>query len=167
MKKSSLVWAGTACALALAFAGYLVAGPKAMAPNVGYTQLNGTKHQFADLRGQVVLVNFWATSCSTCVKEMPAIVATHDKYAARGFQTLAVAMSYDAPANVVNFAETRGLPFTVAIDLDGAIAQGFGRIAATPTTLLVDKQGRVVQRIVGEPDFAALHAHIERLLGAG
>lgn len=167
MKKTSFVWAGAACALAFAVAGYLVAGPKAMAPNVGYTQLNGAKHQFADLRGQVVLVNFWATTCSVCVKEMPDIVATHDKFAARGFQTLAVAMSYDAPANVVNFAETRKLPFTVAIDLDGAIAQGFGAIAVTPTTLLIDKQGRIVQRIVGEPDFAALHAHIERLLNAG
>lgn len=167
MKKTSFVWAGAACALALAVAGYLVAGPKATAPNVGYTQLNGAKQQFADLRGQVVLVNFWATTCGICVKEMPAIVATHDKFAARGFQTLAVAMSYDAPANVVHFAETRKLPFTVAIDLDGAIAQGFGSIAATPTTLLVDRQGRIVRRIVGEPDFAELHAHIERLLAAG
>lgn len=167
MRKTLFVWAGAACVLALAVAGYLVAGPKAMAPNVGYTQLNGSKHQFADLRGQVVLVNFWATSCRTCVMEMPAIVATHDKFAARGFQTVAVAMSHDPPANVVHFAETRKLPFTVAIDLDGSIAKGFGDIAVTPTTLLIDRQGRIVQRIVGEPDFAALHTHIERLLSAG
>lgn len=167
MKKSSFLWASALCALAVAVAGYLASGPKAMAPDVGYTQLNGSKHRLADLRGQVVLVNFWATDCAPCVKEMPALIATHDKFGARGLQTLAVSMRHDMPANVVRFAEARRLPFTVAIDLDGAIAQGFGSVRVTPTTLLIDREGRIVRRIVGEPDFAELHAHIERLLGAG
>jgi peroxiredoxin len=72
------------------------------------------------MAGKVMLVNFWATSCATCVKEMPQIVATHDKFKARGLDTLAVAMSYDPPAFVAKFAETRKLPFGVAIDNTGA-----------------------------------------------
>ena len=60
-------------------------------------------------------MNFWATSCTTCVHEMPLIVATHEKFKARGFETLAVAMRYDPPAYVINFAETRKLPFGVVI----------------------------------------------------
>jgi len=167
MKKTRVLWAGIVLLLALAFAGYLVARPKAMAPDVGYTQLDGTKHRLAGLRGQVVLVNFWATDCVPCVKGMPALVATQHRFGARGLQTLAVSMSHDAPANVVRFAEARRLPFAVAIDLDGAIAQGFGSVRVTPTLLLIDRQGRIDRRIVGEPDFAELHGHIERLLGAG
>jgi peroxiredoxin len=73
-------------------------------------------------------------------------------------------MSYDPPAYVSKFAETRKLPFGVAIDNTGAIAEGFGNIRGTPTTLLVDKRGRVVKRIVGQPDFAALHGLIEQLI---
>jgi thiol-disulfide isomerase/thioredoxin len=73
MKKSSFLWSGAPCALVLTVAGYL-AGPEAIAPNVGDTRLNGSKHRLADLRGQVVLVSFWATDCAPCVQEMPALV---------------------------------------------------------------------------------------------
>ena len=129
-----------------------------------YTLLNGTRLNTAQLQGKVVLVNFWATSCTTCVKEMPEIVATHEKYRARGFDTLAVAMSYDPPAYVAAFAESRKLPFAVAIDNTGEIAQRFGDIRLTPTTLLINKRGEIVKRYIGEPDFKALHALVEQLL---
>ena len=68
-----------------------------MAPDVMYTLLDGRISKLAALRGQVVLMNFWATSCASCVHEMPQIAATHDKFKARGFETLAVAMRYDPP----------------------------------------------------------------------
>ena len=55
------------------------------------------------LVGKVTLVNFWATTCISCVKEMPALVDTHQKFKDRGFETVAVAMSYDPPAWVLNF----------------------------------------------------------------
>ena len=111
-----------------------------------------------------LLVNFWATSCTTCVKEMPEIVATHEKFKARGYNTVAVAMSYDPPAYVASFAETRKLPFGVAIDNTGAVAQAFGDVRLTPTTFLLDKRGGIVKKYVGAPDFAALHGLIEELL---
>src|SRR6188472_3627027 len=78
----------------LAFQGL---GRSESAPTVGYTLLDGTKATTADLRGKVVLINFWATSCTTCVHEMPQIVATHEMFKQRGYETLAVAMSYDPP----------------------------------------------------------------------
>jgi len=134
------------------------------APDVTYTLLNGATDTLKAQQGKVVLVNFWATSCTTCVKEMPEIVATHEKFKARGYNTVAVAMSYDPPAYVASFAETRKLPFGVAIDNTGAVAQAFGDVRLTPTTFLLDKRGGIVKKYVGAPDFAALHGLIEELL---
>ncbi len=137
------------------------------APAVSYVLLNGQKLDSTNWQGKVMLVNFWATSCTTCVHEMPQIIATHEKFKQRGFDTLAVAMSYDPPAYVSTFAETRRLPFSVAIDNTGEIARQFGDVRLTPTTVLINKQGEIVKRFVGEPDFAALHALIEKLLAQG
>lgn len=133
-------------------------------PQFSFTLLDGQPGSSAELRGKVVLVNFWATSCVTCVKEMPQLVATHNRFASRGYETLAVAMSYDPPAFVANFAQSRQLPFGVVIDNTGAIARGFGDVQITPTTFLLDKRGGIVKRYVGEPDFAKLNALVEKLL---
>ena len=166
MKTSRLI-ASAIVTLAVGVGGYL--GYSALAgatpaPNVSYTLLDGSKTSTEQLRGKVVLVNFWATDCTTCVKEMPEIVATHEKFKGRGYETLAVSMSYDPPAYVINYAETRKLPFGVAIDNTGAIAKSFGQVQLTPTSVLINKRGEIVKRYVGEPDFVALHQLVEKLL---
>ncbi|WP_088283436.1 TlpA disulfide reductase family protein [Ideonella sp. A 288] len=137
---------------------------RSAAPDVAYTLLDGSTVNTAQLKGRVVLVNFWATSCTTCVAEMPQIVATHRKFEPRGYTTVAVAMSYDPPTFVSGFAESRKLPFGVAIDNTGVIAQRFGDVKLTPTTFLIDKRGQIVKRYVGAPDFAALEKLVEQLL---
>ena len=134
------------------------------APESTFVLLDGSKKTTADLLGKVILVNFWATSCVTCVAEMPKLIATYNKYQAKGYDTLAVAMRYDPPSYVVNYAETRQLPFKVAIDNTGAAAKAWGDVQLTPTTFLVNKRGQIVKQYVGEPDFAALHQLIEKLL---
>ncbi|HEX3140359.1 MAG TPA: TlpA disulfide reductase family protein [Rhizobacter sp.] len=139
-------------------------GHPTAAPDVAFTRLDGSAGHLAQLKGKVVLVNFWATSCVTCVKEMPQMVATHQKFAGRGYETLAVAMSYDPPVSVVSFTQSRKLPFTVVIDNTGAVARSFGDVAVTPTSVLINKRGEIVKRYVGEPDFAALHKLVEELL---
>lgn len=155
----------TLAALALAGTAALMTGcARERAPEVGYVLLDGQQASSRDWSGKVMLVNFWATSCATCVKEMPQVVATFDKFKGRGFDTLAVAMSYDPPAFVAKYAETRKLPFGVAIDNTGTVAQAFGQVQMTPTTFLINKHGEIVKRFVGEPDFAALHGLIEQLL---
>ncbi len=131
-----------------------------------YTLLDGVRRHSSALHGQVVLVNFWATTCAICVREMPRLVAAHRQFSPRGLQTLAVAMRNDPPALVADYAQSRGLPFGVAIDNTGAIATAFGGVRGTPTTLLLDRSGRIVWRQEGEPDFDALHGRLETLLGA-
>jgi peroxiredoxin len=130
-----------------------------------YTLLDGVQRESSELQGQVVLVNFWATSCAICMREMPRFVATHRQFVARGLQTLAVAVQQDPPALVASYAQSRGLPFGVAIDNTGAIAQAFGGVRGTPTTLVLDRSGHVIWRHEGEPDFDALQARLETLLG--
>ena len=151
------VLAGTALLLA-------GCGTRDTAPASTFVLLDGSKTTTAELQGKVTLVNFWATTCVSCVKEMPALVATHQKFKDRGYETVAVAMSYDPPAWVLNFAQSRQLPFKVALDNTGDIAKAWGDVKLTPTTYLVDKQGNIVKRFVGEPDMDALHRLIEELL---
>jgi peroxiredoxin len=166
MKPARYVAAGFAI-LAIAVGTYLSFDglhPRGAAPQVGYTLLDGTRGDTTQLRGKVVLMNFWATSCSVCMQEMPQIVATHEKFKARGYETLAVAMSYDPPAAVAHYAQTRNLPFGVVIDNTGAIARSYGNVRATPTTYLINRRGEIVKRYVGAPDFAALHELVDSLL---
>lgn len=134
------------------------------APASTFVLLDGSQLQTKDLRGRVTLVNFWATSCTTCVAEMPHMVETYEKYKGKGYNMVAVAMAYDPPSYVVNFAQTRKLPFDVAIDNTGAVAKSWGEVTLTPTSYLVDKRGEIVKRYVGQPDFAELHRLIEKLL---
>ena len=111
-----------------------------------------------------MLVNFWATDCVTCVKEMPDMVRTYNRYRNRGFEFIAVAMRHDPPNYVIKYAEANRLPFKVALDPMGELAQAFGNVILTPTTFVIDKRGNIVLKITGEADFARLNALLEEKL---
>lgn len=148
----------------VAFAAWAFWTARPVAPSVTFVSLQGEKITTESLRGKVVLVNFWATDCATCIKEMPALIDTHKKYQARGFETIAVAMKHDPPNYVLNYTEKNRLPFKVALDPLGALAKAFGEVKLTPTTFIIDRRGNLVMRILGEPDFAKLHALLEEKL---
>jgi peroxiredoxin len=152
---------------ALAPTAALLGCSQRLAPEVTYVLLDATKLSTATLKGKVVLVNFWATSCVSCVAEMPDMAKLHTDLAPKGFDTLAVAMKYDPPSYVVNFAQTRQLPFKVAIDNTGAVAAAWGDVKVTPTHFLLNKRGEIVKTMVGPPDFAALRVTVEKLLAEG
>lgn len=152
--------------LAIAGIGFFSLSSAKAAPNVTFTTLSGENVTMESLRGKVVMVNFWATSCTTCIKEMPEMVATYNKYKEKGLDFVAVAMSYDPPNYVVNYAETRNLPFKVALDLKGELAKSFDDVQLTPTTYVIDKDGHIIKRYVGEPDFAEVHQLLEKALAA-
>ena len=134
------------------------------APAATFTTLEGRSIALDELRGKVVLVNFWATSCPGCIKEMPGMVETYRQYKDRGFEIIAVAMSYDPPNYVVNFVQTRQLPFPVALDVDGAHARAFGDVQLTPTSFIIGKDGRILEQKLGELDFVKLKALLDREL---
>lgn len=145
---------------------WLFASPPAQAPEVTFSTLSGKQLKMSELRGKVVLVKFWATSCVTCVAQMPDNIENYNKYHAQGFEIVAVTMQYDPANYVINFVETRQLPFTIALDTVGQAARAFGDVKLTPTAFLIDKNGRVLKRYLGEYDKAEFRSALEKALAS-
>ena len=150
--------------LAVAGALFYALMDKPSAPASTFTTLEGKQIALADLRGKVVLVNFWATSCPGCVKEMPDLIETYNQYKDRGFVVVAVAMSYDPPNYVASFVQTNQLPFPVALDVNGEHARAFGNVQVTPTAFLIGKDGSILEQKLGAFDFTKLKAMLDREL---
>ena len=135
---------------------------------------NGEPVRLADLRGKVVVLDFWGHWCGPCLRAMPALMALHDEFADRGLVVIAV---HDK--SVKSIAELderlvavrqrrwfgRDLPFLVALDGDGATTAAFG-ITTFPTSLLIDRDGNVVHQLDNGPSVPDRNvAAISRLLG--
>jgi peroxiredoxin len=161
LTKPALIVAVLLAVAALAYA--LLAKPEA--PAATFVTLDGRPIQLQSLRGKVVLVNFWATTCPGCIKEMPGMIETYKQYKDKGFEIIAVAMPYDPPSYVVNFTQTRQLPFPVALDAKGEHVKAFGNVQLTPTSFIIGKQGQILEQKIGELDFVKLKALLDRELG--
>ena len=135
------------------------------APDFAMTTLQGEVKSLAALAGKPVLVSFWSTTCSPCMAEMPTLIALHRKYERAGLTTLAVAMPYDEPQAVINFARARGLPFDVVLDGNGAVARLFNDPQTTPTKFLIDPNGQIVRTYVGSTRFDDLSQRLAEMLG--
>jgi peroxiredoxin len=134
------------------------------APNVTFTTIQGKKISMTSLKGKVVLVSFWATDCSVCVGEMPDLVNVYNTHKHRGFEVIAVAMPYDPPAQVLNYATQKALPFPVMHDGFGEITNKFSGVHATPTTYIFDKKGKQLQYTIGRLDFDKLNQLLNKEL---
>jgi peroxiredoxin len=139
--------------------------PRSALDEVTFITLKGERLRLRDLRGKIVLVNFWATTCPACVKEMPELVQTYRQYHRRGLEIIAVAMSYDPLVFVKEFAEKHALPFPVALDLQQEAAKAFGGVKVVPTTFVLDKDGRLVSRTLGLIAFDRLRVFLDEQLG--
>jgi peroxiredoxin len=132
------------------------------APNATFTTIEGKKISMAKLKGKVVLVNFWATECRACVTEMPALANTYNTYKSKGFEVIAVAMPYDPPAQVLNYATQKKLPFPVMMDGLGEIVAQFNDVSVTPTTYVYNKQGKLIQYTKGAINFRDLRKLLDK-----
>ena len=162
MLYNRLRWAVLAIALSAPLSAQAVA-----APVPTFTTMEGKQIRLSDLRGKIVLINFWATSCGICLKEMPDLIKTYRQYHKRGFEVIAVAMHYDQPGDIRAYVRKQGLPFPVVFDKDGKLAREFDRVAATPTTFLIDGSGRRISKTLGIIDFGKLRAFLESAGAAG
>lgn len=139
---------------------------KTQAPDVTFTTMQGKNISMDELKGKVVLVNFWATDCPGCIAEMPGLIKTYNEYKPQGFEVIAVAMSYDPPSQVLTYSQKNALPFPVMHDSYGEMAQKFGNVQLTPTAFILDKQGNIVRKVIGELNFDDLHQLLDEKLGA-
>ena len=123
------------------------------APSTTFHTLEGAAVSFADFRGKLLLVNFWATWCAPCVEEMPALERLHSELADEGLAVLAVSQDRDGAAVVEPFLariELQQLP--VYLDATGVLGRAFA-LKGLPTTFLIDREGRVLAGLVGPAEW--------------
>lgn len=118
-------------------------------PEFSVKDLQGREISSADLRGKVVLIDFWATWCQPCKKEMPGYQKLADRYGSRGFAVLG--FKFDTMMDMedpVLFARKIGVRYPLAVAAD-ELKQKFGGIEGLPTTLLYDRQGILRKKVIG------------------
>jgi len=159
----------TLCAVALlATLGYLWLAPAALktAPDIGLMTLDGKELQLASLQGRPVLVTFWATTCNSCVSEIPHLVRLYDELAPQGLEIIGIAMDYDPPNRVLAMRKARNIPYPVALDIQADAARAFGNVRLTPTSFLIAPDGRITHQRTGKMNMAALRKDILAMLAA-
>jgi thiol-disulfide isomerase/thioredoxin len=137
-------------------------GKPRRAPDVTFQSLEGTDIRLADYRGQVLVVDFWATWCGPCRLEIPHFIALQDEYRGRGFQVIGVAVG-DREDHVRMFVDQVGINYPTAMGTDAAV-DAFGGFTAIPTTFVVAPDGSIAARLTGYQEKKVFVDLIEQLL---
>lgn len=164
MKKKDLLILSFVAGLVVLVASLLVAPTQQQAPDIKLSLLDGTTLQLADLKGKPVLIDFWATTCASCIKEMPQLIQLYNDYKDRGVMVIGIAMSYDPPNQVAAMQQQIGIPYPVALDITDTASQAFGGVRLTPTHFLIDPQGNIVLQKIGELNFTSLRQTLDKML---
>lgn len=142
------------------------------APDVTLQELNGNTVRLSDLRGKVVLVNFWATWCEPCRSEIPELIEFQRKYGSRGFTVVGVAMDQEGISVVAPFVakpqfdvdgQKTAMDYPIVLGNDD-VATKFGGFLGLPTSYVISKNGQVVQKILGPIDDQAMDKLIQQML---
>lgn len=126
----------------------LSGGNRPPAPEFALTDINGKPLSLAQYKGKVVLLDFWATWCAPCKVEIPHFIALQDKYGSQGLQIIGLSMDDDAKP-VVKFAEQMKINYPIAVG-DEKLASSYGGVLGLPIAFIIDKEGRIVHKHVGE-----------------
>lgn len=167
--KAKDAFVGAAVVIILAVVGWVWLSPSGTqsAPDVQLLTTTGSTLRLATLRERPVLVTFWATTCTTCVKEIPDLKALYRELGPRGLEVIGIAMYYDPPNQVMEMIKRREIPYPIALDLDQRAMRAFGlKQAITPTTFLIAPDGRIVMRKAGLLDMEKLKQTIQTMLPA-
>ena len=139
--------------VALLFHGPISADQRDPAADFSLSQLDGRQVSLSDYRGQVVLVNFWATWCPPCVNELPSMQALRDGLADQPFEILALNMG-ERPKEIQRFLDSfdTELSFPILLNADHSVAKNW-KVRGMPTSVLVDKNGQIAMTEVGPRDW--------------
>ena len=145
-------------------AAFLPADLPRVAPEFAVRGLDGRARTLADYRGQVLFLDFWATWCAPCVKEMPNIEKLWSERRANGLEVLGVSIDEDAK-KVPKFAKSKKVTYPLALDAGSPPAWETYGVRAIPAAFLIDREGRIVRRWTGRVDAGEVRAAVDALLG--
>jgi thiol-disulfide isomerase/thioredoxin len=133
------------------------------APQFVLVGLSGQKLELTALRGKVVLLDFWATWCAPCREEIPHFVEMQEKYGARGLQIVGISVD-DEVAPVRQFYQQYKMNYPVAMG-DAKLAGAYGGVLGLPIAFLIDRDGKIVTKHIGQTDAAVFEKEVIELLG--
>ena len=135
------------------------------APDFAMEDLQGVNHRLSDYRGQVVVINFWASWCAECIVELPSLGALFDKYKGRGLMVLGITTDRKRESVEPLLKQSR-VRYPVLLNTAGSALLKQYRIIGLPSTVVIDKNGFIVERSAGRMDFdsSAFTGKINRLL---
>ncbi len=138
---------------------------RSAARKLALRDLEGKKGQLADLKGKVVVLNFWATWCGPCRVEMPGFAKVHAEYRGRGVEVVGAANEErESRARVADYARSLGIQFPIWLEASVEHMEAFGVGPELPATVIIDPQGRLAARIRGVTDETQLRSLIDRVL---
>ncbi len=126
--------------------------PGKVAPDFTLTDTQGNEVTLSDLRGQVVLVNFWATWCPPCRQEMPSMEELYQQLKSRGVELLAINIEENGPKVVADFLTSRSHSFPILFDSQAQV-QRLYHVSRFPETFIIDRNGNIVEHVVGAIDW--------------
>jgi thiol-disulfide isomerase/thioredoxin len=136
---------------------------KHKAPDFKLRSADGKTYQLSKMHGKVVVVNFWATWCAPCKREIPDFIEVFRKYRSKGLEIVGISLDQGGWGDVTPFLKQNKIDYPIVLGSD-QIAEEYGGINAIPTTFIIDKNGYVVDSQIGMMSKAQLEAKIKHLL---
>ena len=144
-----------------------------IAPDFTLADLDGNWVSLSELKGKVVLLNFWGTWCGPCRREIPAFIKLTEKYKKDGLEIVGITLTSGSPENIQSFSDKWGINYTLLTDIEGnetqVVTAKYGqatgqRIRGIPTTFIIDREGYIRQRYVGPRSESIFYRDLEPYL---
>jgi peroxiredoxin len=133
-------------------------------PDITLETLDGHPVALNSFRGKPTLVVFWASTCSTCLEELPSLINLYNTYSRQGLEILGIVIYYNDPLEAEKMVKHREIPYRILLDQNKKATYAFGNVHLTPTTFLISPQGKIVYRQTGKTDFKLIQKTIKSYL---